>query len=160
MADETEPDPVRDAAAAMDEMARLALRDLSGPREMSFTSVSTLARLARDGPYRLTTLAVEERVAQPSMTGLVQRLAGRGLVERVPDPLDGRVVRVAITEAGRALLAQRRRARTDRLAELLARLPVGERQTVTTAIAAALPVLRGLTDDLHAEPTQPEKEHA
>ena len=41
--------------------------------------------------------------APPNITGLVDRLEKKGLVERLPDPGDRRVVRVVLTEAGREL---------------------------------------------------------
>ncbi|MFJ3231064.1 MarR family winged helix-turn-helix transcriptional regulator [Streptomyces sp. NPDC086787] len=37
-----------------------------------------------------------------NLTGMVDRLQQRGLVERVPDPTDRRIKRIALTEAGRA----------------------------------------------------------
>ncbi len=41
--------------------------------------------------------------APPNITGLVDRLERKSLVERQPDPQDRRVIRVALTEAGRRL---------------------------------------------------------
>lgn len=40
-----------------------------------------------------------------NITGLVDRLAARGLIERVPDPTDRRVKHLVLTEAGRTLRA-------------------------------------------------------
>ncbi|WP_377273989.1 MarR family winged helix-turn-helix transcriptional regulator [Peterkaempfera sp. SMS 1(5)a] len=111
---------------------------------MSFTTASTLGRLARGGPARLTALAADEGVSQPSMTQLVQRLERQGLVRRTSDPADGRVVLVAVTDAGRELLADRRRARTERLAALLAALPAEDREALAAAAAGALPALERL----------------
>ncbi|MFE5813070.1 MarR family winged helix-turn-helix transcriptional regulator [Streptomyces sp. NPDC056479] len=55
---------------------------------------------------------IAERLgADPSnLTGMVDRLQSRDLVERVPDPSDRRIKRIAATEAGRAV-AQDLRAR-------------------------------------------------
>ncbi|MER7370084.1 hypothetical protein [Nonomuraea wenchangensis] len=64
------------------------------------------------------------------------------MAERLPDPDDGRVVLVAVTQHGRAELARRRAVQAKRLAELLAELPEADR----AAIAAALPALERLTD--------------
>nr|WP_078917165.1 MarR family transcriptional regulator [Streptomyces sp. NRRL S-813] len=113
---------------------------------MSFTTASTLARLEREGPARLTALAVAEGVAQPSMTQLVQRLERRGLVRRVDDPADGRVTLVAVTDAGRELLAERRRLRDGRLADLLAALPAEEQQALGEAVRTALPLVRQMLE--------------
>src|SRR6267154_4748101 len=101
-------------------------RSLSPPDGLSLTAAATLATLERSGPRRLTALAVYEGVTQPAMTQLVDRLQGMSLLERMPDPADGRVVQVRITDEGRALLARRRAVRAERVAGLLARLSPGE----------------------------------
>ncbi|SDK31569.1 MarR family transcriptional regulator [Nonomuraea jiangxiensis] len=117
------------------------MRLLDTPRDLSMTSLSTLASLERLGPRRITELAVLEGVTQPAMTQLISRLEREELAERLPDPADRRVVVAAITEHGRAELARRRAAQAKRLAELLAELSEADR----AAIAAALPALDRLT---------------
>ena len=49
-------------------------------------------------------LAVRLRVTKGNLVGLIDRLAERGWVERVPDPDDRRVNRVQITETGRTFI--------------------------------------------------------
>jgi DNA-binding MarR family transcriptional regulator len=117
------------------------MRSLSVPRDLSMTTLSTLATLERFGPRRLTELATLEGVTQPAMTQIVSRLEREGLAERRGEPTDGRVVVVRITEAGRADLARRREAQAALLAALLAELSEADR----AAIAAALPALDRLT---------------
>jgi DNA-binding MarR family transcriptional regulator len=53
-----------------------------------------------------------------STVELVDRAEAAGLVERVPDPDDGRVVRVRLTRAGDRVLQKLTRAHLDRLHEL------------------------------------------
>ena len=63
-----------------------------------------LAALRRSGPpYQLSPgrLLKETLVTSGTMTNRVDRLAARGLVERLPDPADRRGVLVKLTEAGR-----------------------------------------------------------
>ncbi|HZR51060.1 MAG TPA: MarR family transcriptional regulator [Streptosporangiaceae bacterium] len=112
------------------------------PRDLSLTSVSTLATVERTGPRRITDLAVIEGVAQPSMTALVNVLERAGLVERRPAPQDQRVVLVALTAAGAGYLRARRRAGADAFAQLIGKLPADE---VATLLAAA-PALRHLNE--------------
>ena len=118
------------------------LRSLNTAETMSRTSSSTLARLDRDGPSRLTALAVREGVTQPAMTALIARLEDSSLARREPDPADGRVVLVGITDTGRALLTRRRAERAERLAVLLAGLSPEHRE----AISAAIPALEALAN--------------
>ena len=116
------------------------LRKGNPPNDISLTAASTLRRLEREGPRRLTELAGAEGVSQPAMTQLVQRLERDGLAVRATDPDDGRVVLVRVTAAGTALLDRRRAVRTRHLAALLAEL-TDEDQAL---IAAALPALERL----------------
>ncbi|MBB5872653.1 DNA-binding MarR family transcriptional regulator [Allocatelliglobosispora scoriae] len=118
-----------------------SIRRLSPPG-LSLTAASTLATLEREGAHRLTELAAKEGVTQPAMTQLVTRLERDALAQRVPDPQDGRVVLVEITQAGRDLLNHRRRARADKVNSLLAELPAADRR----AIESALPALNRLAD--------------
>ncbi len=55
-----------------------------------------------------------------STVELVDRAEAAGLAERIPDPDDGRVVRVGLTRAGDRVLQQLTRAHLDRLHELAA----------------------------------------
>lgn len=111
-------------------------------RSLGLTGASTLVTLERTGPRRLTDLAVNEGVAQPSMTVLVTQLEGLGLAERRRDPADARVVLVAITEAGRHHLGAMRRVGASALTGLIDKLD--EHQAA--ALHAALPALLRLTE--------------
>jgi DNA-binding MarR family transcriptional regulator len=70
------------------------------------------------------------------MTGLVARLAAAGLVERGPDPTDGRATLVSITTAGRDYLAERHAVRARMVAAQLRRLPAADRAALLAATAA------------------------
>jgi DNA-binding MarR family transcriptional regulator len=98
------------------------------------TRLLTLRRLDEEGPLRITDLAAAERVAQPTMTGIVRRLEQDGLVRRTADPHDARAVRVALTDAGRDELAAVRSQRAAVLQDRLDRLDDDAR----AALAAAL----------------------
>jgi DNA-binding MarR family transcriptional regulator len=128
------------AGEALYGLVSVAIR--RGPREMSLTSLSTLATLDRSGPRRVTDLAFIEGVAQPSMTTLVSVLERSGLVERRGDPADKRVALVAVTSAGAALLRSRRRAGAEAVEQLIDKLPPDE----AAALAAAVPALRHLRE--------------
>ena len=121
-------------------LATLAIRNRG--QELSLTAVSTLATAERTGPRRLTDLAVNEGVAQPSMTAVVTQLADLGLAERRRDAADRRVVLVAITPAGRRHLRAMRRAGASVFTTLIDKLPEQDAAT----LAAALPALRRLLE--------------
>jgi DNA-binding MarR family transcriptional regulator len=131
-------DPLAAAGQALYGLISEAVRRI--PRDMSLTSLSTLATLDRTGPRRVTDLAVVEGVAQPSMTTLVTVLQRSGLAERRGDPADGRVALVEITAAGSEFLRARRRAGAEAFTELIRKLPPAE----VAALAAAVPALEHL----------------
>jgi DNA-binding MarR family transcriptional regulator len=110
---------------------------------VSRTEVGVL-RVLRGGPRRITELATEERVTQPAITLLVNRLTERGWVERIPDPSDGRAVLVSLTAAGGEVFERLRAEYRALLHEEMVSLEDGEIDT----LAAAVGILDKLIDRL------------
>ena len=104
-------------------LTRLLMR--SGAHEISRTEVGVLATLS-DGPRRITQLAMTEALAQPTVTQLIDKLEGRELVSRSRSEEDGRVVLVAITDAGAQALEAVRALIRANMREALADLPDAE----------------------------------
>src|SRR3954453_17400864 len=134
MALEISSDDVRIAAGF--ERFYEAYRRLTPREELSLTAASTLRRLERFGPHRLTELYAPEGITQPAMTQLVTRLEREGLARRDSDPADGRAVVVSITDAGRASVARRRDGRARSLSGLLPGLPAEDHAAILTALPA------------------------
>jgi DNA-binding MarR family transcriptional regulator len=132
---------VGDLTRAIENFNRYYIR-LPAVQKLSFTTLSVLDTLACSGPKRLTELTRTEQMSQPGLTQLVTRLERDGLVERRPDPTDGRAVLVHITDRGRKIGQVRREDRGRHLTPLIAQLTPAERQ----AIAAALPALTRLAE--------------
>jgi DNA-binding MarR family transcriptional regulator len=143
-----------DVTDAFDEVMRLVIRHLTDHGGLAFTAIMCLGRLDRDGPARLTTLGAAEGVSQPSMSQLVQRLERQGLVVRVRDPEDGRASLIAISDAGRTLVANRLRDRHDRLADLLATLSPEDDASLRLAMHVARPIVRRLIETARRSDTQ------
>ncbi len=114
--------------------------------ELTPTAGSALATVERHGPLTPSELAQVERVKRPTATRILRVLLEAGLVDRAPDPADGRSSLVSVNAAGRerlrrlrgrknAYLARRMRDlppadvdALDRAAELLEQIFEGERQ--------------------------------
>ncbi|WP_019063564.1 MarR family winged helix-turn-helix transcriptional regulator [Streptomyces prunicolor] len=120
------------------------LRQAHAVGDVSLSGVSVLARLARDGSESPTSLAEAERVRPQAMASTLALLEQRGLVRRSPDAADGRRSILAITDEGRAVLAERRSASVHRLGAVLDEFTAEERAT----LAAALPLLDRLAERL------------
>src|SRR5947209_1434402 len=100
---------------------------------VSRTEVGVLRSL-RTRPRRITELAGEERVTQPAITLLVNRLAERGWLQRVPDPSDGRAVLVSLTPEGEMVYDRLRAEYRAMLHEEMASLDDAEIETLAGAV--------------------------
>jgi DNA-binding MarR family transcriptional regulator len=128
-------------------LTRLLMR--SGAHEISRTEVGVLATLS-EGPRRITQLAMTEALAQPTVTQLIDKLEGRGLVARSRSEEDGRVVLVEITDAGAAALEVVRALIRANMREALADLPDAELTELAHAAETMGSLIEKLLPDLDA----------
>jgi DNA-binding MarR family transcriptional regulator len=132
--DDGTADALHSAAVRLLRLARTADMgmDLDGPR------ASALSVVVYRGPLPLTRLAAAEQVSPPAMTKTVAALEVGGLVRRVRQDGDRRVVLVAATDAGRDLLTRGRAARVHLVGELIAGLSDRDRRTLRRAATILL----------------------
>ncbi|MET0146739.1 MAG: MarR family transcriptional regulator [Ilumatobacteraceae bacterium] len=105
----------RVASAARGHLERSVLADVG----LSFTAFTVLWVLWVWGEMATHDLAVDAGVTKGTLTGVVGTLERRDLATRRRDPLDGRLVRVALTSRGDELMGG-----------LFARFNEGERRVV------------------------------
>ena len=101
--------------------------------DISPTLHSALGCVEAHGPITAGRLAEHEHVRKPTMTRTIRELVDRGLIDRLPDPLDGRVTWLRVTPAGKTLLQQARRRTDAYLTQRLKKLSVEERDTLQEA---------------------------
>ena len=106
-----------------------------GRGELSPSQAAALATIDRHGPLTPSELAGRERVQRPTATRVIARLEERGLVDRTQDPADRRSFVVALTPAGRELLARVRTRKDAYLSRRLRDLDADERATLDRAAA-------------------------
>lgn len=111
------------------------------------SQTSMLDTLARHGRVRMSELAALENVRVPTASNAVSSLEDEGLVTRIPDESDRRVVCVELTEAGRTAVAETLRDRDAAIAAVLADLPVAQR----LSLEEALPAINALVDRLETD---------
>lgn len=124
-------------------ISRLA-HHLDRARKQAFAShrleaweFDVLSALRRSGkPYQLSPgqLVHETLVTSGTMTNRVDRLAKRGLVERLPDPDDRRGVQVKLSTAGRKAVDGALDALLAHEQQLLAGLSTAEAESLATAL--------------------------
>lgn len=132
--------PDLSAEAALAARLRLAITRLHRPLRQQVAAgltpsqISTLAAAERMGSPTLGELAAAEQVQPPSMTRTVAALESSGMLERLVDPADGRVVRVQISAEGRRTLQRIRSLRNALLARRLRRLSTEERKRLSELV--------------------------
>ncbi|MFC7384547.1 MarR family winged helix-turn-helix transcriptional regulator [Sphaerisporangium rhizosphaerae] len=133
----------REIRAVISRLRRRIL-NASQAEDITLGQASVLARLSGEGGVTASELASAEGVRHQSMTATVTSLAAMGLVERSPDPADGRRLLITLTAEGHRRVEEGRQARTEWLAgRLQDRCTEQERQ----AVIAAMAVLQRLTRD-------------
>jgi DNA-binding MarR family transcriptional regulator len=118
------------------------LRQQVADDDLSATDIAVLGRIGRCGPMTPGQLARAEHVQPPSMTKVIERLEGRGMLSREPHPSDGRQYLVSRTELAETFVNESRKLRTAWLAQHVAGLSAAEQQT----LAAAAPALTKLAE--------------
>jgi len=111
--------------------------------ELTPTSAAALVTVERRGPLTPSELAEIERVKRPTATRTLRVLSEAGLVQRAPDPEDGRSALVSITAAGRERLRRMRRRKNAYLARRMRDLPAGDLETLERAAE----ILEGILEE-------------
>ncbi|QOD04725.1 winged helix-turn-helix transcriptional regulator [Pseudarthrobacter sp. BIM B-2242] len=94
-----------------------------------------LSVIRRDGPIRLTDLALNIGVGKPSVSRQVAFLESIGLVFKEADPLDGRAQSIRLTVKGEEKMHQVQDARRQDFRERLGEWPVEELRTLAEYMA-------------------------
>lgn len=130
--------PLTDSAARL-RMAivrtarRLRQEAAVGGEELTPTAGSALAVVERHGPLTPSELAAIERIKRPTATRTLRTLLEAGLVDRAPDPTDGRSALVSINAAGRERLRRLRSRKNAFLARRMRDLPAADVEALDRA---------------------------
>ncbi len=116
---------LRDAIVRTSRALRQEAADGTG---LSPSATAALATINRSGPLTPSEAAQIVTVRRDLVT-----LERQGLIERTPDPADGRSFLVAINDAGREQLARLRRRKSAYLARRLRKLDPDEVETLARA---------------------------
>jgi len=113
------------------------LSRIAAAHDLSIVQVRLLAIL-RDREPGMLELARHLGLKKSSLSGLVDRAAARGLVERLPSPADGRAAHIRSTPEGRKLSRIIERRVGKELAPLLETLSPTERDHFLGALGQVL----------------------
>ncbi|PKP73689.1 MAG: MarR family transcriptional regulator [Alphaproteobacteria bacterium HGW-Alphaproteobacteria-6] len=127
---------------------------------LSPTQAQILKRLSARGPSRISVLADDLGVTQPTISDAVAALLRKGHVARAPDPEDGRAVLLHLTQSG-AQHAEAARVPAPAMLAALETLPAADRGAMQRGLvgliralqeARAIPVQRMCVTCAHFRP--------
>jgi DNA-binding MarR family transcriptional regulator len=145
----TDPAATAAAAALSDQVLRLtrsaaaikiqlAARHTGGENEthgIEWAAYALLFQLVTGGPKRSSALAEAACVDPSTVSRQVAALVKAGLVERVPDPADGRASLLVATDRGRAVHAMRKARRVATFGRIVADWPAEDVAALTDLLA-------------------------
>lgn len=98
-------------------------------------------RYVRRGPNSMSELAVAKNISRPAISQAVDVLVKKGLLTRVPSSTDRRVIELALTDAGNALLDTVFRENREWMKERMNTLNAEELATIGKAMEALKKIL-------------------
>ncbi len=115
---------------------RRRLRDVTVDGGLTPSQTAVLTRLWKEGASSASALAEAERVRPQSMATIVAALEQLELIERTPDPEDGRRQVISLTAAGRQRAESDRQVREEWLARAMReRYSEPERRIIVDALS-------------------------
>jgi DNA-binding MarR family transcriptional regulator len=149
-------DPERDILVedAMNQLRRIVRalelysKDVEARFGLTGPQLWALWELGQGGSLALKDLAAQMQLHPSTVVGVVDRLSGKGLVEREVDPGDRRRVRLSLTARGRATLRRAPHPAQGRLVHGLRALSVGQRKTIHRALVMLVKLMEA--EDLEA----------
>jgi DNA-binding MarR family transcriptional regulator len=130
----------------LNELAKLyQFRSLDDPLYggLTVSQSYTLRRLYFQGPRTMGELAAHLDVRLSTMTGVIDQLEEKGLVQRTDHPADRRSLRVRVTPKGRTLYQQAHEAFLSHLEPLLEGRPAAVRRHILDFLGDAIRVVEG-----------------
>ena len=129
-------DDLRDALVQVSFTLMAALTEVAAEYDLSLTQLRVLGIL-RDREPTMADLATFTGLERSTVSGLIDRATQRGLVVKTADPVDGRSVRVSLTEEARGLVPEITAAIGDRIKPLIGQLSTVERKRLTVLLTKA-----------------------
>lgn len=97
-------------------------------RQISSTQLHVLFLLVSEGPMPMSRLAEHLSVSLPNVTGIIERMFERGLVQRIRSEDDRRVVEVQATAAGRRTVEEIDMIRRGQIEAVVCRLSPSQQE--------------------------------
>jgi DNA-binding MarR family transcriptional regulator len=144
---------VEEFSTVMQEWIRVYMRrtgqdfkKFMGDSGLSFSQVNTLLRLHFTGEADVSNIAEQLGVSNAGASQLVDRLVQMRLIERREDPLDRRIKRLGLTEAGHELAEKLVNIRRGWMDKFTNSLTPDQRDSISSALQTLTEAARSLED--------------
>lgn len=112
----------------------LYTKELNKKYHVSAPQLNCLLTLYEYGPLPLSQIAKHIMVKSSTITGIIDRLEQKGLVTRVRNSQDRRVITIELTETGKKLTQNAPPPIQQKIVDGLKRLPEGEIEQIVLAL--------------------------
>lgn len=103
-------------------------------REISLQHFAIMGTIVETGKLPISTIGNRLLIPKPQMTLLIDKLIGLGLVERLPDTKDRRIINVSLTDKGEKALRELRRSMRNNIQKKLACLKDEELKELSVSL--------------------------
>lgn len=125
------------ALVRLSHLVQYVFADVSREHDLTPQQAQLLCRLV-GGPVGMTELSRMLHLEKSSLTGLVDRVQQRGLVDRVRDPSDRRACQIALTDEGSRLAYACHTGVTNQLDKLASEFPAADQLRLAAAVGRIL----------------------
>ena len=106
--------------------------------------VGILAVLDKRGPQPISEIGKRLLIPKPQMTAFLDKLENLGLVARLSDLDDRRVIKVTLTDKGKESLEASKKIVRENLRQLLTRLDAGDLTELSASLSSARKIMTKL----------------
>ena len=152
---ENQPDPVREIVYLIRRLVQagaLYSKELNKKYNVSAPQLASLRVLLHDGAMPSSQIARQVMLSSSTLTGVIDRLEQKGLVCRARNDRDRRIIRVELTEAGRALAESAPPPIQVRIVKGIRKLEQEEREKIIQSLGRLVEMIDAQNLDMEAEP--------
>ncbi|MGZ6346416.1 MAG: MarR family winged helix-turn-helix transcriptional regulator [Anaerolineales bacterium] len=111
---------------------------------LSFSQVNTLMRLHFAGQADISDISEQMGITNAAASQLVERMVRLGLLDRMPDPIDRRIKRLALTTKGHALAEKLVNMRRKWVEQFTDSLTSRQREAISDALQVMTDAARNI----------------
>jgi DNA-binding MarR family transcriptional regulator len=105
------------------------------PLNLTFSQVEILRFIGIDGAKTMKSIAEYLKITPPSVTDMIAPMEKKGVVKRIEDPHDRRVVTIILTKKAKSIYELTQKRKEQILRDMLSRLSATDKKTLERIIS-------------------------